>query len=75
MSEPQLGDRRAGTNHIEVYILVDGTPTWRAATWEWRNQEPFLRWVPIPILGENEVLMETVEGPVEILTKPFSRLT
>lgn len=71
----ELGDYRVGISHIEVYILVDGQPNWRAATWEWRNQEPFLRWVPTPILGENEVLMETEEGPIEIVTKPFSRLT
>ena len=83
MSGLQLGDYRVANHHEEIYILVDGKPQWREFEWHDRADYLYLRngrtplpyWVPTPILAENEVLRETVEGPVEILTKPYSRLT
>lgn len=71
----ELGEYRVSADTLEVYVLVDGTPHWRAAKWEWINTEPFLRWICTPILDENEVLRETEMGPVEIITRPYSRLT
>jgi hypothetical protein len=75
---PKLGDYRfSATYDTEVYVLVGGAPMWRAAQWEnvneFRSDTQDIRWVARPILAENEVLVETVDRAIEIVTKPSFR--
>ena len=75
--EIKLGDHRCSAERgNEIYVRVDGIPTWRAAQWEERCDylcsRDGMKALPFhvlrPILGEGEIVRETVERVVGIVT-------
>lgn len=76
---PNLGDIRLSPVRVEeMCIEVDGVPSWREMVWE-TCDDPFRSRVGIdldpyrvavPILLENEVLKETIDGSMWIVTFP-----